>query len=144
MKLYLDTSALVKLYVDEEGSALVRSGVGGAEIVATSEIAYLETRSALARRRREKVFSPASYRQLVEEFEADWDRYLTVSTTMSLLRGAAALAERYPLRAYDALHLASARLLRGNTELDAVTFATWDGALEHAASREGFALLRGT
>ncbi len=139
MKLYLDTSALVKLYVDEHGSALVRSRVHEAELVATSEIAYLETRSALARRRREKAFSLAAHRRLLEDFEIDWDRYLKVAATMTLIRSAAGFADRHPLRANDALHLASAALLRNGED---VMFASWDDTLDRAAKREGFTLLR--
>ena len=142
MKLYLDTSALVKLYVEEQGSALVHSAVGDAELVATSEIAYLEARSALARRRREKAFSLGSFRRLLEDFVADWDRYLKVAATMALIRSAAEFANRHPLRAYDALHLASAALLRKDEESQGVMFASWDDALDRAAKREGFALLR--
>lgn len=53
MTLYLDTSSLVKLYVTESGSDVVRQLVGGAKVVATSVVAYPETRAALARLRRE-------------------------------------------------------------------------------------------
>ena len=54
MTLYLDTSSLVKLYVDEPGSDAVHRLVGTATAVATSSIAYTETRAALTRRRRER------------------------------------------------------------------------------------------
>jgi uncharacterized protein len=46
---YLDTSSLVKLYVEEEGSALIRQLVERTELVATSVLAYPEARAALAR-----------------------------------------------------------------------------------------------
>jgi uncharacterized protein len=141
VKLYLDTSALVKLYVEEEGSARVRSGVEDAEIVATSEIAYLEARAALARCRREKAFSLASYRRLMNDLETDWDTYFTIPATISVIRGAAALAERYTLRAYDALHLASAKLLQEEAPAEAILFASWDDTLDRAARREGFTVL---
>lgn len=144
MNLYLDTSALVKLYVDEIGSELVRSGVAQAEFVATSEIAYLEARAALARRRREKVFSLPSYRRLLEDFELDWDRYVVVAVTMPLLREASSLTERYPLRALDALHLASAQLVGPRSAEEPLMFASWDETLDRAAAREGLALLRET
>ena len=54
MILYLDTSSLVKLYVDEPGSEDVLRLVDQAELVTTSVVAYAEARAALARRRREK------------------------------------------------------------------------------------------
>ena len=47
--LYLDTSALVKLYVRERGSARVRAQVGKADAIATSVVAYAEARAAFAR-----------------------------------------------------------------------------------------------
>ena len=55
MRLYLDSSALVKLYVVEDGSSLVRQFVDQAEIVSTSLVTYVEARAALSRRRREGV-----------------------------------------------------------------------------------------
>ena len=57
MILYLDTSALVKLYVEEPNSEEVRSAVDGAVAVAVSEVSYTEARSALARREREGSLS---------------------------------------------------------------------------------------
>jgi hypothetical protein len=55
MTLYLDTSSLVKLYVAEPGSEAVHKLVDAATVVATSTVAYTETRAALARRRRERA-----------------------------------------------------------------------------------------
>ena len=57
MTLYLDTSSLVKLYLAEVGTDSVRRLVDDATLVATSQIAYPETRAALARRRREGALS---------------------------------------------------------------------------------------
>src|SRR5712675_884834 len=53
LTLYLDTSSLVKLYVTEAGSDVVRQLVGDASVVATSVVAYTETRASLARLHRE-------------------------------------------------------------------------------------------
>jgi predicted nucleic acid-binding protein len=55
--LYLDTSALVKLYARERGSADVRRQVTDAEAVATSVVAYAEARAAFARLLRERPVS---------------------------------------------------------------------------------------
>jgi predicted nucleic acid-binding protein len=141
MRLYLDTSALVKLYVDEEGSPLVRSAVERAEIVSTSAITYVEARAALVRRRHERALKTGDYRRIIRDLDADWDRYLVVEITDSLIRGAAHLAEAHRLRAYDAVHLASATVLRGRLA-EPVVFACWDLRLERAAKREGLVRLR--
>jgi predicted nucleic acid-binding protein len=134
--LYLDTSALVKLYVAEDGSAVVRQAVADADRIATSGIAYVEARSAFARRRREGGLLPLQHRRIVRDLDADWGHYLRLDVTETLIRQAAALAERHRLRTYDAIHLASAIVLKGRLT-DPVVFACWDDLLSAVARREG-------
>ncbi|MBI3075730.1 MAG: type II toxin-antitoxin system VapC family toxin [Deltaproteobacteria bacterium] len=141
MRLYLDTSVLVKLYVHEEGSAFAREAVGRAQLVATSGIAYVEARAAFARRRYEGGIRPSEHRKIVRDLDAEWERYLVVEVTDALIREAAGLAETLRLRAYDAIHLASARAVQVQLA-EAVVFASWDTALEKAARREGLAALQ--
>ena len=140
MKLYLDTSALVKLYVEEGGSDTVREAVAGAETVATSAIAYVEARAAFSRRRRERRLSRSEHDRTIREFEADWEHYVALEVTSGLIRRAAELAEAHALRAYDAVHLASAKLLRERVR-EAILFAAWDSNLLSAAKREGLNLV---
>ncbi|MGH7844961.1 MAG: type II toxin-antitoxin system VapC family toxin [Candidatus Binatia bacterium] len=140
MKLYLDTSALVKLYVEEEGSAMVREAVAAAETVATAMIAYVEARAAFSRRRRERRLSRKDYHQTVSELEGDWEQYVVLEVTRSVIRRAADLTNIHPLRAYDAIHLASATLLKERVE-GPIFFASWDWTLASAAKREGLSLV---
>jgi uncharacterized protein with PIN domain len=58
--LYLDTSALVKLYAEEVGTETVEQTVGEAEAVATSVVTYAEAQATLSRKLSEKVFSRGS------------------------------------------------------------------------------------
>lgn len=139
MNLYLDASALVKLYVEERGRTVVVKAVNEAEIVATSMVAYVEARAAFARRRREGVLAPADYRRSVRDLDGDWSRYLRFEVAEALVRAAGRLAERYRLRAYDAVHLASALVMRD--QLGEVNFACWDSGLNAAARRAGLTLL---
>jgi predicted nucleic acid-binding protein len=141
LNLYLDTSALVKLYVEEDGSPAVREAVANAESVATAALAYVEARAAFARRHREKRLSPDDYRRTVQELETDWEHYLLLEITSGLIKTAAALAANHALRAYDAIHLAAAKLLRARLQ-GPILFACWDGHLSAAARREGLALVR--
>ena len=136
MSLYLDTSALVKLYVEEVGSTLVRKWVHEADVVATSILAYAEARAAFARRRREKQIAPAAYAQILREFEPDWGRYVVLDATDPLIRHAGKLAEVHALGAYDAIHLASAKILKDRV-IPPVSFASWDTTLTVAALKEG-------
>ncbi len=135
MRLYLDTSALVKLYVDETGSTDVFKWVDNAEVVATSIVAFVEARAAFARRRREQRIPGPAYAALVRDFEADWDRYIVLEATEPLIRQAAKLAEIHSLRAYDAIHLASAKFF-SHKLAEAVSFASWHTRLFVAARKE--------
>jgi len=140
LKLYLDTSALVKLYVEEEGSAMVQEALAAAETVATATISYVEARAAFARRRREGRLSRQDYHHTVSELEADWEQYVLLEITRNVIRRAADLTNIHPLRAYDAIHLASATALKERIE-GPIFFASWDSTLASAAKREGLSLV---
>jgi uncharacterized protein len=140
LRLYLDTSSLVKLYVEEDGSSLVRDCVGDAEVVATSIVAFVETRAAFARRRRERRILPAAHARVVRDFEADWERYLVLEATDPLIRLAGKLTETHGLRAYGAIHLASAKILQEKLA-EPVSFASWDLRLVAAARNEGLKVI---
>jgi len=141
MRLYLDTSALVKLYVDEEGSSVVRNAVDQARQISTSAIAYVEARAAFVRRRHEGGLSAGGYRRVIQGLDDDWVHYLVVEITDSLIRESARLVEDHRLRAYDAVHLASAMAVHGRVA-EPFVFASWDLNLGKVAKKEGFAPLR--
>lgn len=133
MTLYLDTSSLVKLYVAEPGSDAVHKLVQAATMVATSTIAYTETRAALARRRRERALPPAAFALAKKTFEAEWPKYFTVEVTSALCRQAGEFAERYRLRAYDAVHLAAYAEIAREAGVRETRFSSFDSALNRAA-----------
>lgn len=139
MMLYLDTSALVKLYVDEPISGAVMDAVGEVEMVATSLLAYAESRAAFARARREARVSARAYHHIVDSFIEDWPRYIAVEVTDQLVKDGGDLAAQRGLRGYDALHLASALSLR-NRISSPVTFLAFDRVLNVAAKREALQL----
>ena len=133
MTLYLDTSSLVKLYVAEPGSDAVRKLVDVATIVATSSIAYMETRAALARRRRERVLRPTAFASAKKTFEAEWPKYLIIEVTSALCRQAGEFAERYRLRTYDSMHLAAFAEVAREAGVRETRFSSFDDALNRAA-----------
>jgi predicted nucleic acid-binding protein len=136
--LYLDTSSMVKLYVDESGSSLITALVKEAAAVGTSIIAYAEARAAFARRFREKAFTAADYKRLILSFEGDWPNYFMVSITQALAKRAGHLAEKHALRGYDAVHLASALILKDELKEPPV-FSCFDEKLGKASLKEGLA-----
>jgi hypothetical protein len=74
------------------------------------------------------------------ELERDWEYLTKVAFDPFVCSRAAELVEHFPLKAYDATHLASAELVR-RTGVSPVTFACFDAVLCHAAASLGFALL---
>ena len=138
MVLYLDTSVLVKLYVEEDGSLEFKAIVTSSRVAATSLISYAEARAAFARRFREKAFTPREYRRLTDSFEEDWGNYLRIRASEGLVKRAGNLAERHGLRGLDAIHLASALLLAEELS-SAVLFASSDQKLQEASRRERLA-----
>lgn len=139
MNLYLDTSALVKLYMAEPGRTVVTTAIEQATVVGTSMVAYVEARAALARRRRERGLSPEAYRRAGRLLQRDWPRYLRFEVTETLIVIAGNLAEKMHLRAYDALHLASG--LSMQAQLGDTVFACWDQGLARAAAKAGLEIL---
>jgi predicted nucleic acid-binding protein len=130
---YLDTSALVKLYVNEQGSATVRELVEAASAVATSKVAYPEARAALARSFREGLLQEKDYRRVVAALQYDWTRYLALDVSDSLAWFAGELAEKHRLRGFDAIHLAAALTLKTQVK-SRVVAACWDVRLWEALS----------
>lgn len=139
---YFDTSALVKRYVEETGSQWVRGLITSSRNVAifTSQLTIVESTSAFARRVREGVLSANDYEVLLTAFNYDaMYRYIIADVVDITIDKACDLAGRHPLRAYDAIHLATAFLL--NHELirnsrDALTFICADNRLLDIAQVE--------
>jgi uncharacterized protein len=105
--LYLDSSALVKLFVDEAAAERVRDAVAGSRLVVTHAIAYVETCAAfagVARERKDESLLPRLWKQL----DRQWDGWEIVQVTDTLIRRAADLAGVLGLHGYDSVHLAAA------------------------------------
>ena len=136
MILYVDTSALVKLYATEPGSAETERLVSAAAQVASSLIAYAETRAALARKYRMRQMKENEFNALKDEFELHWAGYFKLPVDAQLVRLAGELAERFGLKAYDSIHLASADQIHRETG-SPIQFACYDSALNAAASKLG-------
>lgn len=126
--LYLDASALVKRYVEEEGSELVLSTMEGADAWSMCRIGYVETVRAVAL---------AGGRKAVKRVESDWLSFDVIEVDPALAHHAAALTLSAELRSLDALHLAAALVLPPED----LIVATWDSRLHRAARDQGLETL---
>ena len=138
MILYLDTSALVKLFLEEAHSAEVRTAARLAGICGTSRIAYVEFLSSLARREREGLDAKVA-QGIRETFEGTWPDLMVVEVSRTITVRASALARTHALRAYDAVHLACAQEIQ-ETAPDLV-FGCFDDRLNLAALAQGMRIL---
>ncbi|MDP9121340.1 MAG: type II toxin-antitoxin system VapC family toxin [Acidobacteriota bacterium] len=136
MILYLDTSSLIKLYVEEAGSRAVRELVAGATLAATSVVAYPEARSALARLHREGWLAAVDHERVRADFDRDWRGLLSLPLREPLWRQAGDLAERHGLRGFDSIHLASYLSLLASPQGVRVEFSSFDDRLNRAARLE--------
>ena len=144
---YVDSSAVVKRYVSEPGSTVVRGilRVEALHDIHMSDIGGVEVVASLARKGREGDRPSEQFRRAIGEFERAFDtRWLIVRTTAPLLSQARRLAVRHFLRGYDAVHLAAAleadryAAAEGHSRLVVVSA---DAALNAAAGAEGLHVL---
>jgi uncharacterized protein len=127
---YFDSSALVKLVVDEPGSELAAEIWDGCDAAVASRLAYPEVRAALAAASRNHDLDADGLAAAEQAWEDYWPAARPVELTQAVERNAGELASRHALRGADAVHLASA-LAVGDTEL---IVAVWDRRL-HAGAR---------
>jgi hypothetical protein len=135
---YFDASALVKRYVDEPPAAeaeRVRRLLGQG-LPATSRFSQIEVASALARRCREGTLSAADRDRAAAALAADFAALNVVELSPEVTALAGRLLARHPLRAGDALQLASALLLARRAS-GRVEWVACDQRLAEAAVREG-------
>jgi predicted nucleic acid-binding protein len=138
---FADSSAVVKLYADEDGSTVVRRR----RVLVVSALARVEVPAALWRKHRMGELSAADAGVLTAAFEFDWyapeGALLPVAAHAAVLEQAAGLVPRHGLRAYDAVQLASAIAARmADPQVD--EFLCFDDVLSAAAGREGWVTRR--
>ena len=144
MSLYfLDSSALAKRYVTETGSAWVRALTDSAarNPLIIARITWVEVCSALARRQREGSLTPGEVTQATQTFRYDIDmQYQVAELDRTLAEVAGELVARHPLRAYDAVQLASALQVQSDlvrAEAPTLIFLSADDRLLAIAQAEG-------
>jgi len=130
---YFDSSALVKLVVDEEGSDVAAALWDGCDAAVSSRLAYPEVRAALAAAARDHRIDARSLRTAREDWETFWSATQPVELTATVERGAGQLADTHALGGADAVHLASALAIG----LPDLVVAAWDRRLREGVISAG-------
>ena len=140
---YLETSALVKLYVYENGTErLVSLAADPGHRFAILSLAQVEFRAAIRGQQRRGVVSKSDADELTDSFRQHAEgRFLVQPFTDSLLDVASALIDGYPLRGFDAMQLAGYLMLRSVSGAEEPVFVCADKALLSAARNEGCPIL---
>ena len=131
--IYLDASALVKLFVPEDESDELNAALVGVTDVIISDLALTEMASALGRRARERLLSHREAQRLYREAWKVLRSSRHAELTPAIHRRAERLMLSLPLRlrALDALHLATA------LDEQAATVVSFDPRLRDAAASQG-------
>lgn len=128
MRLYLDSSALVKRYVDEDGSDEVRLAMGTAESWSSCRLAFVETVRAVGFKAGDAGIS---------RVRRDWSAFRVIELDQMLAERSATLAGKHALKTLDAIHLAAAL----DVQSEDLTVATWDTRLHRAVRAHGLRTL---
>lgn len=136
MIVYFDTSALAKRYFIEADSQAVIALWNKATLIASSQLLYAEMTATCARKRREQSQSTDALDQAQKNFRTDWASLVRIALDDDIHHRVDDLLGRHPLRGADAVHLASAVLVRDVLQ-EQVTFACADVRLVDAARAEG-------
>ena len=131
MKIFLDTSSLLKLYHKEEGTdELLKLISDKIEQIYLSELAKIEFNSAIWKKVRTKEFTEKNAKQIITFFENDFDKYKWIPINNIVLNSAKELIKLYgnkSLRTLDAIQLACAISVKSKVNL----FKTSDTVLNN-------------
>ncbi len=136
---FWDSSAFVKLLIDEVGSEDAERLWNDPAPAAASRLAVPEVGAALAAARRGGRLDQAAYGTALREWHSYQSEIDLIELTPELARHAADLAVTYPLSGADAVHLATALALVDS----GVVIATWDHRLADAVLAEGLPVIPG-
>ncbi len=144
---YFDTSALVKYYHVEPGSAWVKETLEQTNQenlfvneIFVAELVIVEGTAAFSILTRPKQIRQSARNAMFRRLLADiTERFRTIHSTRKHIEAAAALALRHPLKGYDAVQLAIAldlQTILQELEINLI-FVSSDNQLVQAAQAEG-------
>jgi len=134
---YFDSSSIVKWFFDEPFMDLAREIRDKSEIAFTSLISFPEVMSAFNRSWKEGRCSKSDMELVRSEFLRIWPDFQWIKVSELLMHQAGQLIFGHSLKGADAVHLASALLLKEEGDRIYLFFSCFDKNLNQAAQREG-------
>lgn len=131
---YFDSSALMKVYLEEEGSDLARQLLLSSEQPTASVLAGIEVLANLHRCKAGGRIRPQDFPQVLKDFHNNWLRMLRIPMDAAAERAFRG-CQTWRLKGADTLHLATCLTLKAQ-EAEVVLICA-DKELAHAAEREG-------
>jgi predicted nucleic acid-binding protein len=104
--LFCDTSALMKLRVDEAQSDQKRQISSTVDVIGVCRISWAETMAALSRLQREDPVSNEDLEQARQNLIQTWNTFTIVQVSQPLVETAGRLADAFALRGYESVQLA--------------------------------------
>ncbi len=142
---YLDSSAWVKKYFQEVGTSWIVKFFDNDEEreIASSTLGIIEVLATITRKHKTEKFDPTSLKEKLEEAESDWENFSQIQLTTEIVDESKRAAQQLALRGADAVHFASAFLLRQDPihEDDQVVFIVSDKELKAAARAADFTVI---
>jgi predicted nucleic acid-binding protein len=137
---YLDTSAFAPLFLADEPAEAIRGLVKTTDVVACSRLGFVEMLGLLHRRRSSRQLSEAEFIHAAGQFERWFQECYAVDVNAAVVAHCSRLLRKHVLKTGDAIHLATALVIR-ERQLADIGFATGDLQLRRAAEGERFRVL---
>ncbi len=132
MKVYFDTSALIKRYIHEPGSDNVDAIFNDTDEIYVSNITQLEAFSTFRRLKTEKAINEDEYIFLINEFKQDYQYFEKIIFDETVSSISRVIIDAYQLKTLDSIQLGSALCFKNSISL----FAACDKKLLRAAREE--------
>ena len=130
MIVFIDTSTMVKRYIDEVGTSTVEDLFRDIEQVIVSPVYMIEMNASITRRMNERIISKEDAWHWRQKAKNDFNQFFQVPWSEELTGKAVRFASNFSIRALDAIQLASACMS------DTDVFVTSDKKLAQYAQKE--------
>ena len=137
MILFIDSSALIKRYIEEKGSKTVEKLMDEAQEIIIAEITKLECLSGIRRMVEESRITKEEYVKIKEAIKYEFDDVVKIPFDKQVVEKAEKIIETYQLKTLDAIQLGTCIVQKDIIE----GFVCCDTKLFNSARTEGLKVI---